>query len=184
MYKCLSYQTVTIENYKITPIRYNDRYDIMNWRNEQIYHLRQNNILTRENQDIYFDKVILNNFEQDKPDQILFSYTIKDECIGYGGLVHINWENKNSELSFIIKTEEEKNNFELHWTNFLKMIKLIAFNNLDLHKIFTYAFDLRPKLYIILEKNGFTEEARLKEHIFINGKYFDVVIHSNLKKNL
>ena len=53
-----------------------------------------------------------------------------------------------------------------------------AFRELGFHKIYTYAFDLRPRLYTALEKAGFKEEARLKEHCKVDGYYTDVLIHT------
>jgi RimJ/RimL family protein N-acetyltransferase len=96
-YKCLDKQVFSKENYSIVPIRMEDRYAIMQWRNEQIYHLRQNKLLTKEEQDVYFN---------------------------------------------------------------------------------TYAFDVRLRLYNALFGAGFTEDARLKEHCKVDGKYLDVLIHS------
>jgi RimJ/RimL family protein N-acetyltransferase len=57
----------------------------------------------------------------------------------------------------------------------------VAFEELQLHNIFTYAFDLRPRLYLALAQSDFQEEARLKEHCYFDGKYLDVVIHSKIK---
>ena len=89
-YKALNNQVFTSGEYSIVPIRYEDRYDIMEWRNEQIYHLRQDSQLNKENQDRYFDQVISGLFEQEKPNQILFSYLKNEKCIGYGlSLIHI-----------------------------------------------------------------------------------------------
>ena len=56
----------------------------------------------------------------------------------------------------------------------------VAFEELQFHKIFTYAFDLRPHLYEVLENSGFTEDARIKEHFLFDNKYLDVVIHSKI----
>ena len=56
----------------------------------------------------------------------------------------------------------------------------IAFEELNLHKLFVYAFDLRPHLYIAVEKSGYKKEAILKEHCLFDGKYIDVVIHSKI----
>ena len=179
-YKILQKQIYTLGNYSIVPIRYEDRFDIMKWRNEQIYHLRQNELLTVEKQNKYFDTVVSKLFDADKPDQILFSYLENDDCIGYGGLVHINWTDNNSEISFIMNTELEKKYFDTHWTIFLTLLKETAFQDLRLHKIYTYAFDLRPHLYPIFEKNGFRKEAVLKDHYLCNGEYKDVVMHSIL----
>lgn len=157
-----------------------DRYDIMQWRNEQIYHLRQSKPLTKEAQDRYFEQVVSKLFGQEKPEQILFSYLKEEKCIGYGGIVHINWTDCNSELSFIMETQLEEREFDQHWLTFLQLIEQVAFEELALHKLYVYAFDLRPHLYTALERNKYFKDARLKEHCFFNGGYKDVVIHSKI----
>lgn len=177
-YRCLNKQVYSLGDYTIVPLRYEDRFSIMKWRNEQIYHLRQARPLTEEDQQRYFDQVVSRLFEAQQPDQILFSYLEKGECIGYGGLVHINWIDSHAEISFIMDTRLEKEHFARHWSNWLTLVKELAFSELRLHKIFTYAFDLRPHLYSVLEENGFTREATLKEHCFVEGRYKDVIIHS------
>lgn len=182
LYKILQKQIYTFEHYSIVPIRYEDRFDIMKWRNEQIYHLRQNEPLTAEKQNTYFNTVVSKLFDADKPEQILFSYLENEICIGYGGLVHINWIDNNAEISFIMNTDLEKKYFDKHWGIFLQLLKEVAFDELKLHKIYTYAFDLRPHLYQVLEKNGFTKEAVLKDHCLCNDEYKDVVIHSLINR--
>ncbi len=182
-YKALNKQTFTSGKFSIVPLRMEDRYAIMKWRNEQIYHLRQYKTLTREDQDQYFETTVASLYKTKQPDQMLFSYLENEICIGYGGLVHINWIDKNAEISFIMNTELEKNKFQKHWEIFLNLIEQVAFTDLKLHKIFTYAFDLRPYLYNLLLESGFKEEARLKEHCCFEGKYIDVVIHSKIKQN-
>lgn len=179
-YKCLNKNSFSKDVYSLVPIRYEDRFEIMKWRNEQIYHLRQSKPLTEENQEYYFKNVVDNLFEQEKPDQILFSYLHEDKCIGYGGLVHINWIDKNAEISFIINTELEENYFEFHWVTYLSLIEQVGFNELNFHKIYTFAFDLRPHLYKAVEKAGFQREAQLKEHYLWDGKFIDAIIHSKL----
>ena len=178
LYICLHCQGQHFGDYSIVPLRYEDRFLIMKWRNEQIYHLRQAHPLTEDDQQRYFDNVVSKLYDNPKPDQILFSYLEKGECIGYGGLVHINWIDRNAEISFIMDTRLEKEHFEEHWSNCLTMLKAVAFDDLCLHKIYTYAFDLRPGLYTMLEANGFVREATLKGHCCFEGKYKNVVIHS------
>lgn len=180
IYKSLKRNRFEVNNNFIVPIRYSDRNLIMKWRNEQMYHLRQNELLTEDRQDIYFDEVINKLYDEAYPSQILFSYFYNNEFVGYGGIVHINWIDKNAEISFLMNTDLEKNYFELHWGNFLKLIEIVAFEDLNLHKLYTYAFDLRPKLYKILEDSYYNKEAILKEHTFFNDKYIDVIIHSKI----
>ncbi len=183
-YKVLKKQSFTKENHAIVPVRLEDRLQIMKWRNEQMYHLRQDKLLTVKDQDFYFENIVNKLFDQEKPNQILFSYLEDDICIGYGGLVHINWIDKNAEISFIMKTTLEKESFNFHWQTYLQLIEQLAFKELNFHKIFTYAFDLRPHLYKAIESSGFIKEAVLKEHCFYNNEYKDVVIHSKLNKEI
>jgi RimJ/RimL family protein N-acetyltransferase len=177
-YKALNKQSFSNGNYSIVPIRMEDKLDIMKWRNDQIYHLRQNKPLTEEDQVRYFETVVKRLFEQQQPNQLLFSYLEGDKCIGYGGLVHINWIDKNAEISFIMNTELEEKCFEKLWGVFLSLLEDVASTELNLHKISTYALDLRPKLYPVLESMGFLKEAVLNKHCIFNNVYVDVVIHS------
>lgn len=183
VYKCLSRQVFKLNQYRIEPIRNIDMFKIMSWRNEQIYHLRQNEKLTIKSQKFYFDNIITKLFLVDKPEQVLFSYIENETCIGYGGLVHINWHDHNAEISFIINTELEKDYFEFHWITYLSLIEKVAFEELKLHKIFVFAFDLRPHLYDILKKASYFFEARLKESCYFNNNYIDSVIYSKININ-
>lgn len=179
-YKILKSNIFSENQYSIVPIRYKDRFKIMQWRNEQLYHLRQDNPLTEKDQENYFINVVAKLFEQDKPSQLLFSYLKNNECIGYGGLVHINWIDKNAEISFIMKTSLEEKTFEKNWKIYLNLLEQLAFTEIGLHKIYTYAFDIRPKLYKIFEESSFKKEAILKEHCLFEQKFINVVIHSKI----
>jgi RimJ/RimL family protein N-acetyltransferase len=142
--------------------------------------LRQSKPLTEEDQHRYFNDVISKLFDQENPNQILFSFLRNEECVGYGGLVHINWHDKNAEISFLMNTTLENDNFHQFWKIYLLLIEEVAFHELSLHKIYTYAYDLRPQLYNILEASGFHKEAVLKEHVLFDKKFINVIIHAKL----
>tara|TARA_Y100001958_G_scaffold159984_1_gene164886 strand:+ start:5068 stop:6060 length:993 start_codon:yes stop_codon:yes gene_type:complete len=182
-YKVLSKQKFVEDDYSLIPIRKEDRFKIMKWRNEQIFHLRQKEPLTKEKQDLYFTEIIENLFSQNFPDQILFSFLKNNKCIGYGGLVHINWDDDNAEVSLVLSTDYNNNFFIESWKKFLSILKTISFKYLNLKKIYTYAYDVRPNLYIALENSGFSEEKRLKKNHNFNGKLIDIVYHSCFNTN-
>ena len=182
-YKCLNKQIYTDAEFSLVPIRWEDRYKIMQWRNEQIFHLRQNKKLTVEEQDAYFENVISNLFEQEQPDQILFSMLQGETCIAYGGLVHIDWKDKNAEISFVMNTSLESEKFNTLWSVYLELIEKIAFNELKFNKLYVFAYDLRPHLYPVLKSNGYTFEARLEQHVIFQDSYKDVIIHKKLNTN-
>ena len=177
-YKIIPDFKFTSGPYKFVPIRDADKFKIMNWRNDQMYHLRQKEKLNRRSQEKYFKEIIDPLFEENLPKQLLFSILKEDNLVAYGGLVHIDWESRVSELSLVMDTELEAMFFEEIWIAFLGFSKHFAFRKLALEKIYTYAFDIRPKLYKPLEQSGFILEARLVHHILINNIYYDVLIHS------
>ena len=57
-YKCLKQQEFKTGRYALVPLRGQDSLDIMKWRNEQIYHLRQQKLLTVEEQEKYVNTVV------------------------------------------------------------------------------------------------------------------------------
>jgi hypothetical protein len=183
-YKALKKQVYSEGIYSIVPIRYEDRMDIMKWRNEQIYHLRQNKPLTIVDQDKYFKNIVEPLFNNERPSQILFSFLENEKCVAYGGLVHINWIDKNAELSFIMNTELENTKFKIYWKIFISLIEDVSFNEIFFHKIFTFAYDIRPLLYEVLEESGFLLEAVLKEHVFFQSDYINVKIHSKINNKI
>jgi len=182
-YSILKKNYYSLDEYFIIPIRHEDRLDIMNWRNDQLYHLRQKNRLNSTEQDNYFKNVIQKLFNNKKPDQILFSFFRKEVFVGYGGLVHINWNKKNAEISFVINSLHEKKYFNIYWNKFLKMIEHIAFEDLSLNKIFTTAFDVRPKLYESLKESQFRLENEINNFTKIKSKSVKLLSHYKFNHN-
>lgn len=178
-YKCLNINQVSEGNYSLVPIRDEDKYSILEWRNAQIDILRQKELLTKEQQEHYFKTVVDKLFEEEKPKQLLWSFLSDGQLIGYGGLVHIDWGNKTAEISFLTETSrnQSQQQFISDWIIYLSLIKRVA-KNLSFSSIYTYAYDIRPNLYIALEKSGFKETNRMKDFIEINGEIKDVVIHT------
>jgi RimJ/RimL family protein N-acetyltransferase len=179
-YKCLRVNLFSEGNYCIVPIRYEDRYDILNWRNTQIDILRQQAPLTREQQDNYFKVTIAPLFEKEQPNQILWSFLENDKLIGYGGLVHIDWDAKHAEISFLLNNEHNSDIliFKRDWDTYLKLITKVAFNELKFQKIHTYAYDIRDYYFEVMYAQGFEKEAQLKNHILIKGQLTDILILS------
>ena len=71
IYKVLNNQLYSYKDYSIVPIRYKDRMDILKWRNEQMYHLRQDKPLSEIDQENYFNNIINKLYSEDKPSQLL-----------------------------------------------------------------------------------------------------------------
>lgn len=182
-YKCLSLQNFEYNSYSICPLRYEDIYKIKEWRNEQIDILRQKKMLTNEGQKDYYNNIIRPQFDLKNPPQILFSFFKNKNFIGYGGLVNIRWIDYRAEVSFLVNTERTKDHiYKEDFLSYLELIKKVAFNDLDFNRIFTETYDIRDKHIAILEESGFLLEGRMKEHVLINKKFTDSLIHGFLKQ--
>ena len=178
-YACLKTQEFSLYPYQIVPLRFQDIFFIKQWRNEQMDILRQDKLLTDEMQKAYFENTIQPSFCLKNPKQILFSFLKNNHCIGYGGMVHIDWEEKQAEISFLVETNRAKNptEYQADFTSFLKLIKEAAFHDLHFKRLYTETFDIRPQHISILENTGFIEEKRLKNRMIINEKQTDSLIH-------
>ncbi len=179
-YKCLKKNVFSKDNYLLVPLRDEDKYAILEWRNAQIDILRQKEILTKEQQETYFNTIITPLFEQEKPNQILWSFLENGKLIGYGGLVHIDWEAKHAEISFLLCNQRNSDiaQFKKDWSVYLNLVISIAFSELNFQKAHTYAYDIRPYYFDIMYDQGFLKEGHLKRHIKIGEKLVDVLILS------
>ena len=185
-YACLKKNTFTLGDYQLFPIRKEDIFLIKEWRNSQIDVLRQQEPLTDEDQLRYYHNSIVPSFSDKYPRQILFSLLKDNRCIGYGGLVHINWKDNRAEISFLVDTQriENKKQYENDFLHYLELMKEIAFNELKLLKITGETYDIREHHISIIEKSGFKLAGRLKQHIKINGKYIDALCHELFNSNI
>ena len=183
-YRCLSEPVYWNNNYCLTTIRYQDIMLIKKWRNEQIKVLRQNRFLTDEEQENYYRNIIIPSLKSESPPIILFSYLFRDTCIGYGGLTNIEWHSRRAEISFLLDTKFAFDVLKYNecFKTFLALIKKVAFEDLNLNRLYTETYDLRPYHITILEESGFILEGRLRQHVRVGNDYIDSLIHGFLKE--
>lgn len=162
--------------YALVPIREGDMESIRKWRNAQMNILRQDHLLTKQEQKCYWQEHILPTFALEKPPILLFSFLKDDLCIGYGGLTYLNWSHLRAEVSFLMDPAFDAP-IEKMFAIFLPLLKQVAFDALGLHRLFTETYDIRPQVIEALEEAGFVFEGRLKDHVKIDGRFVDALIH-------
>jgi RimJ/RimL family protein N-acetyltransferase len=179
IYKCLNSKKISIKEYSISTIQREDIENIRQWRNNQINVLRQKNEITKEEQNNYFERNIWPTLLENEPNQILLSYFHKEKLIGYGGLVHISWEDKRAELSFVVDDIRalDKNIYKQDFEFFLILMKFTAFEIIKLNRIFTETYSMREFHISIIENSGFLFEGKLREHVIINNIKYHSLIH-------
>ena len=152
---------------------------IRQWRNAQMDILRQNTSIAYEEQIIYYQKHIWPDMLSAHPKNILVAYMEDDNLIGYGGLVHIEWENFKAEVSFLLNPSlvNSQDNYTRYFSVFLQLMKKLAFQDLAMESLFTETYALRTHHISILEAMGFAREKILKNHVKIEDLWVDSIIH-------
>ena len=118
-----------------------------------------------------------------RTDEKLFMITMKDGTpIGTIGLVNIDLRNRRAEGGRLLlgKLEWREQGYGAE-AEFL-LLKY-AFNHLNLHKISTEVFKFHTTVISLHKKFGMKRAGLLKDHVFRNGKYEDVVIMELFRKD-
>lgn len=182
-YRALPQPEYCWQDYRLVPIRLDDRESIRTWRNAQLLVLRQAEPLTAAQQDAYFQRVVLPLLEQERPGQLLFSLLHRGELIAYGGLVHIAWPDLRAEVSFLADPARAADpaTYRADLRAHLRLLGQVAFAGLKFRRLFTETYDLRPAHVAILEEAGFQLEGRLRQHVQVApGIFVDSLMHGQL----
>ena len=103
-----------------------------------------------------------------------------DEFMGILGLYKIEPENFRAEIGYMILPQFCNNGYV---TEALKSILDFGFNSLQLHSIEAVIDPDNMNSERVLQKLLFQKEVHIFENLFFNGKFWDTVIYSILKKN-
>jgi hypothetical protein len=177
-YVILKNQRYEYNDYSLLTIQPEFIQSIRIWRNQQISFLRQKSIITELEQIYYFNESVWPDMNSQKPRNILMGYFKNKLLIGYGGFVHISWEDKRAEISVLLSPDRmlESFIFEEDLSSFLYLIQKIAFEELELNRLFTETYSIRATQIAILEKCGFKYEGKLKQHVIVDSVPADSII--------
>ena len=178
-YRCLRTNRYTdSQGYQLVPIRPEDIESIRQWRNAQIDVLRQHAVITPQEQQAYFESNIWPSLQQEKPRQVLFSFLLQEDCIGYGGLTHIDWDASRAELSFIVDPLRAHDQALYHsdFIHFFAFLHEVSFKDLRLHRLVAETYAFRQETINLLESVGFKREGILRDHVFKRNQWADSLV--------
>src|SRR6478609_6878015 len=104
-----------------------------------------------------------------------------DALVGVVNLTNIDWQNRNAEFSIMIgeKTSQGKG----YGTEATTMMIKHCFENLNLHRLYLHVLDYNTKAIDMYKKVGFKEEGKLKQCIYKNNKYHDMLVMGLVQEN-
>ena len=184
-YACLPIKSYRRGEYEIVAVQPEHIDLIRQWRNSQLNVLRQIRPISEQQQEKYFTENIWPSMLSSTPTTILMSYLHKAEPIGYGGLVQIAWEDLRAEVSFLVAPERAAipEIYAEDFRRFLGLLKCLAFDGLGFNRLFTETYDIRQMHIEILEVSGFVREGVMRQHVRIDGRFTDSIIHGCLNND-
>ena len=104
-----------------------------------------------------------------------------DEPIGCTYLRDYDREHHKIEYGVFLGSEDVKG--KGIGTEILGLTLQFAFDELDVHKVFARAFSDNPASIGSFLKGGFEKEAYLKDEVYVNGQYRDIVLLGKINPN-
>ena len=123
-------------------------------------------------------KTYLSRITNDNPAKV-FAIEVNGEIVGSIGVYpQSDIHEKCAEIDYWLAEE--------HWgkgimPKAVEEIVVYGFRTFDIVRIFAQPFATNLKSHRVLEKTGFTLEARLKKSIFKNGEFIDELVYTKFK---
>ena len=156
---------------------------LRDWRNipEFRKNFREVRELNMENQYIWFSSLQKNSMR----DFMFVIERLSDNTpIGVCGLLYINWIIRSADFSFYVGENNLYIDEEGYGLEAAKLLIQFGFNNLNLNKIWMelYEFDDK-KIKFFTDNFNFLVDGKLRENSYEDGKYYDSLIISLLRKD-
>lgn len=148
------------------------------WRNSDnvMPYCRQYRPLSMKDMENWYDKLSRDNDYNLTND--LFVITYKDEAIGVGGIVRLDWKNRKGELSFYIGDIQNCTE-EIIGSALLSLVEY-ANSSLGLYKIYFPVYEYNP--YLQIYEKFLKREYAAKSEYFYNGRFWDRVVLASYNK--
>lgn len=127
------------------------------------------------------ESYLQNILEGKTENQIHFVIADKEteEYIGQLDLRKIDWKNQAVELGIVIGKKELLG--KGLGAEAIKLLQRFVFQRLNMNRLELIVHDYNQRAYKCYKKCGFVEEGRLRQKLFINGEYADVIQMSILR---
>lgn len=101
------------------------------------------------------------------------------QAIGNTGFVQINWYNRDTEIGIVIGEKSFWNRG--YGSEAMRLMLKHAFNTLNLNRVYLRVYETNLRGIRAYEKAGFIQEGRMRQALYREGKYFDILLMSILR---
>jgi len=156
---------------RLRPIREEDLARIVRWRNDPqiLSRLLSHRKLTIEKQREWFAKL-----PGDESKRSFIIETLDGRAVGQGGFGSIDAHSRTAELGVMIGERSEQGRG--YGSEAVRLLAEYGFGGLGLHRIQLRVLEGNDRALGIYRKLGFRDEGRLREAIFKDGRFLDVLL--------
>lgn len=141
-------------------------------------HLLVNIPLSQAQEDGWFERMLTRPLEE-QPLGIEVRTPEGWRLVGNCSFFDLDWRNRCCEIGIFIGDKE-------HWsrgygTQVMRLMLKYGFNTLNLNRIYLRVYESNPRGIKCYEKAGFRHEGRLRQAIFQDGRYIDLLMMSVIR---
>ena len=169
---CTMYHS--LDNITLRPLKFSDKAYTHRWRNDPYtvcMVMGYRFPVTEEMEEDWFNDCL-----KDSQRRIVYVIQHEDKPIGMIRLDDIDWVSRRAMLGIVIGEEAERG--KGHGTKALELILKTAREVYNLRKITLNVIAHKNSAVNLYKRTGFIEEGRLKEHFYMHGLFYDVIIMS------
>lgn len=159
----------------LKPIEKEDNDRLRRWRNDPDIAIRffSQDFISKEKQEEWFIKTISNPKELN---WLIYRSNkfLTEHCVGTIALVNIDLRNRKAEYARLLIDKRYRNNGYAYEAE--HEVMKYAFQYLNLNKIYCEAFVDNIEVIQLHHKTGFKDVGVLRNHIFRDGEYRDVLV--------
>lgn len=161
---------------RLRPVRKSDLEMLLRWFNDQevTQYLQQYLPMTELGEEKWIEDLCLSRRNTDIVFVIEVDESEGTKAIGTCGLHHINW--KDRDVDFGIAIGEKKYWSRGYGTEAMTLLAEYGFEELNLHRISSAAYDFNERSIKAQQKVGFQIEGCVRSAIFKKGKYRNKII--------
>ena len=114
----------------------------------------------------------------DTRNQILMVDDPTGQTVGYVQLSRIDYKNRSVEIGGHLSPEAQGQGYG---RDAFHTLMRFAFRQMNMHRVSLEVFDFNDRAIALYKKLGFHEEGRLRDAVFQDGRYYDIVVMSILE---
>jgi RimJ/RimL family protein N-acetyltransferase len=118
---------------------------------------------------------------RDDPNQMVLAIDAEaGQHIGNLALMHINWKDRTAELGIVIGDKSQWG--KGYAQDAIQTLLTFAFSEMNLNRVYLRVYADHAPAIEAYRKCGFTQEGRLREEIYAEGMYHDMLVMGILKR--